>query len=166
MKFAIVAAGLVAVAAAASGQEQASRWSYFEGEGGMTGAAVQAADGSQLILKCDKPGRREVYAMVVSGDARLAVPNQRPISRPITVRADGKSPETGDWRFYERYATALGKTSDRTLARFVVDLRNASSLNMRLDTGISQDVVVDFDVTGASEVVPHVYEVCKDTMPA
>ena len=172
MRHALAAVLAVAISTAAVAQDQpaaqapASAWQNFEQESGVTGTLLRAADGSQLIIKCDKPGRREVHAMILSGDKRLAVPNDRPISRPIRFQFDNKSPSTENWRFYEKRAEALGKTGDRALARFISDLRGASTLRLRLETGIGPDVEMSFDVAGAREAVAHVYEVCRDSAPA
>lgn len=171
MRHSLAAVAAVAVSTGAIAQEQAasqaaqSAWQNFE-QGDMKGAVLEAPDGSQLVIKCDKPGRREVYALIFSPEKKLAVPNSRPISRPIRFTFDGKSPSTENWRFYEQYATALGKTNDRALPRFIIDLRKASTLRMILSTGIGPDVEMEFDVTGAREAIEHVYEVCRDNAPA
>jgi len=174
MKYCVVAIGVAALSAvAASAQEQAppaeaaaSPWQFFKEDGGRTGASVRSADGSQLVLKCDKPGRREVHAIILSSTERLAVPNSRAVSRPITFQFDGGSPKTESWGFYTQHALAQGKTSDRALARFVTGLRGSSAVKLRLDTGIGSDVVLDFDVTGAREAVTRVYADCNDSAPA
>ena len=73
MRNLVVALGLAAISAAALGQEaaapaaaQASAWQLFENDDGKKGAIATAADGSQLVLKCDKPGRREVHAIILA----------------------------------------------------------------------------------------------------
>jgi hypothetical protein len=168
MRHALVALATVAISASAVAQDQpaASQWQLFEEDSGRSGALIKADDGSQIVLKCDTPGRREVHAIIMSADKKLAVPTTRPISRSIRFQFDSKSPATENWRFYETYATALGKTGDRALARFVVDLRKASSLRLRLSTGIGPDVDMSFNVAGAQEAIAHVYEKCRDNAPA
>ena len=169
MRYSLVAVLAVAVSAIAIAQDQPaspSGWQTFEDDSGRSGALVEADSGSQIVIKCDKPGRREVHAMILSSNDKLAVPNDRPISRPIRFQFDGKAPATENWRFYETYAMASGKTGDRALARFIVDLRNASKVRTILSTGIGPDVDLTFDVTGAKEAVTHVYEACKDSAPA
>lgn len=166
MKYSVLALALAAASGAALAQDPSSAWEFFEADGGRNGANVRAADGSQLVLKCDKPGRREVHAILLApSDKRLAVPGPRAISRPITFQFDGSAPRTESWGFYERYAMAQGRTSDRALARFVVGLRGASKVRMRLSTGMSSDVEMDFDTTGSREAIARVYELCKDTAP-
>lgn len=171
MRHTLAAAFVAAISTAAVAQDQpaaeapASAWQNFE-EGEMKGAVLEAPDGSQLVIKCDQPGRREVYALIFSPEKKLAAPSSRPVSRPIRFEFDGKAPSTQDWRFYEQYATALGKTNDRALPRFIIDLRKATRLRMILDTGIGPDVEMNFDLAGAQEAVTHVYEVCRDTAPA
>lgn len=156
----------MAVAAPVVAQAQASSWQFFEEAGGRNGASVKAADGTQLVLKCDKPGRREVHAIVLSPNDKLAVPNQRPISRPITFQFDGTAPKTEPWGFYPQYAIAQGKSNDRTLAHFVVALKDASNVKLRLDTGIGPDVDMQFNVAGAHEAITRVYQMCNDTIPS
>ncbi|OYW45450.1 MAG: hypothetical protein B7Z33_06290 [Sphingomonadales bacterium 12-68-11] len=156
-----------AVAQAPAAPAPAATWQFFVAEGGRNGAGVQRPDGSQIVLKCDKPGRREVHALIlVGGSERLAVPNNRAVSRPIRFQFDGGAPRTENWGFYEKYAMAQGKTSDRALARFVTGLRGASKVEMRLDTGIGPDVDMEFDTSGSREAIARVYELCKDSPPA
>jgi len=169
MRYSLVAALAVAISATAVAQDQpasASGWQTFEEDGGRSGAILEAANGSQIVIKCDKPGKREVHAMIISANDKLAVPNARPISRPIRFQFDSKAPATENWRFYETYAMASGKTGDRALARFVVGLRNASKVRAILSTGIGPDVDLSFDVAGAQEAIAHVYEACRDSAPA
>lgn len=167
MKYPLLAFALATASSAALAQDQTASWEFFEEDGGRSGATLRADNGAQLVLKCDKPGRREVHAILLAaGSDRLAVPNERPVSRPITFQFDGRAPRTESWGFYEKYAIAQGKTSDRALARFVTALRNASTVRARLDTGISSDVEMNFDVTGAGQAVSQVYEACRDSAPA
>lgn len=172
MRYSLAAALAVAVSAAAVAQNQpageapTSGWQTFEDDSGRSGVLLKADNGSQIVIKCDKPGKREVHAMIMSSNDRLAVPSSRPISRPIRFQFDSKSPSTENWRFYETYAMASGKTGDRALARFVVDLRNASKVRTLLSTGIGPDVDISFDVAGAKDAIAHVYEACRDSAPA
>jgi len=165
MRYCVLGLALAAASGAVVAQDQPSAWSLFEAEGGRNGASVNSADGSRLVIKCDKPGRREVHAMVMPADGKLAAPTTRPIARAITFRFDEGAPKTESWGFYETYAIAQGKTSDRALARFVNGLRGSSKVRMRFDTGIGPDVEADFDVTGSTEAIARVYEICKDTPP-
>ena len=170
MRYFAVGLSLAVVSAAAVAQTMTpgpGKWQYFDAAGGMSGARV-AGTGGTLVVKCDKPGKREVYSMIVADGAKLALPSQRPPSRPIRYQFDDKTIKTGSWRLYETYATALGKTQDggAELDHFIIELRKAAKVNMRIDTGMSADVVMDYDVTGAREAVNHVYQVCKDEQPA
>jgi hypothetical protein len=170
MKYSVVAISLAALATAAAAQDPlqapASTWQFFTNAGGQTGASVRAADGSQLILKCDKPGRREVHAIVLSTSKKLGYPNTRPVSRPITFQFDGAAPKTEDWGFFESHAIAQGKNSnDRSLARFVDRLGDARKVDMRLQTEFG-DVDMSFDVAGAGDAITRVYETCKDSVPS
>ena len=172
MRNLVLGISMTALAAAASAQapapapEPAATWEFFEEDGGRNGALVKAADGSQLILKCDKPGRREVHAIVLAPSEKLAVPNDRPISRPIRFQFDGGAPKTESWGFYEHHAIAQGKTSDRALARFIAGLRGTSDVKMRLDTGIGPDVDLEFGVAGSEAAIAPVYKACNDSEPS
>jgi len=173
MRYSIIAFGLAAVSAAALGQDAAApaeapatAWQFFTEDGGRNGASARNATGSQIVLKCDKPGRRAVHAIILAPEEKLAAPNSRPISRPIIFQFDSSAPKSENWGFFEHHAIALGNTSDRALARFVVGLRGASKVRIRLDTGISSDVVLDFDITGAQEAITRVYQTCSDAVPA
>jgi len=172
MKKLVLAVSVTALATAGYAQEPAPAqqaavpWEVFSEDGGRNGALVKSADGSQLVLKCDKPGRREVHAIVLAPSKKLAVPNDRPISRPIRFQFDGGAPKTESWGFYEHHAIAQGKTSDRALARFIAGLRGTSNVKMRLDTGIGSDVDLEFDVAGSQEVISRVYDSCNDNEPA
>src|SRR5688572_706200 len=87
----IAGAALAALSAGAVAQAPPAdtKWGFYTPEGGTLQAGVVARDGSQLILKCDKPGRRKVYAVVVAtrGLAR-PLPDDRFESFPVTVRTD------------------------------------------------------------------------------
>ena len=165
MRFAMVCAAMLAAVPAAA-QDQASPWEFFEADGARNGATVKGANGTQLVLKCDKPGRREVHAILLAPESTLAAPSPRPISRPIIFQFDDSGPRTESWGFYEHYAMAQGKTSDRALARFVAGLRRAAHVELRFDTGIGPDVEMDFNVAGAEAAIARVYELCQDTPPA
>ena len=172
MRNLVLGISMTALAAAASAQapapapEPAATWEFFEEDGGRNGALVKAADGSQLILKCDKPGRREVHAIVLAPSEKLAVPNDRPMSRPIRFQFDGGAPKTESWGYYEHHAIAQGKTSDRALARFIAGLRGTSDVKMRLDTGIGPDVDLEFGVAGSEAAIARVYKACNDSEPS
>ena len=167
LRYLVLVASLGAFSSAAQAQEEAaSPWEFFVEEGGRSGALVKAENGSQIVFKCDKPGQREVHAIILSPADRLAVPTPRPISRPITFQFDGGSPRKENWGFFEHHAIAQGRTSDRALARFVNGLKGTSSVKMRLDTGISREVVLDFETAGAQEAIARVYETCRDRMPS
>ena len=166
--FSVAVAAAVPAAAQqeAAAQQPASVWQFFEEAGGLSGAWVRAANGEQLILKCDKPGRREVHAIVMAPSEKLAAPSARPISRPIRFQFDSKAPKNEDWGFFEHHAIALGKTSDRALAHLLTGLRDSSRVRMILDTGIGPDVDLSFDTAGAQDAITRVYEACNDSVPA
>lgn len=152
-------------AAAGSAQGQGSVWGAFEdGEG--KGVGVQAADGSQLMLKCDKPGPGEVYA-VVATPVSLVPPAQSFEMRPVTVQYDQRAPYQDRWRFYEHAAIAINKGAERSLTRLLLDLDEAGTLEVRLDPEPRKrpPITVKFDVAGAKLALEQVYQSCNDTVP-
>ena len=160
-------AGLATLAAAPlAAQEPASAWGFFEAGEGSSGVGVQSADGSQLMLKCDKPGANEVYAVVATRE-NLVPPTQTFVMRPVAVRFDSGTPFDDRWRFYDHSAVAINKASERSLTRFLADLDDARKLEIRLEPGgRTPPVTLTFDVAGAKEAIAQVYESCKDTIPA
>src|SRR5690606_13592788 len=97
MRYLIMGLGAVAIAAGASAQNAGQNWAYFEPEGGPMQAGVVNAKGEQLILKCDKPGKKSVYAVVVTPE-RLVPPQRDPYVLPTEVRFDENAPMDDRWR--------------------------------------------------------------------
>ena len=58
--------GLVLATLATAAAAQDSKWGFYEPGDGTMQAGVVATSGEQLIVKCDKPGKRSVLAVVVS----------------------------------------------------------------------------------------------------
>src|SRR3569623_523887 len=108
MRYWISAAGLIAVSATA--QDQASSWSFFQDAQKTHGLVIASVDsmegGTQFYFKCDKTGKKSVYAMVYS-EAQLGRPSPIPSSGGVTYEFDDGSPVKDDWRFYEHVASAL-----------------------------------------------------------
>ena len=88
MRYLTIAVALLAVPVAA--QDQASPWQYYEPEGGTMQAGVVNAQGAQLILKCDKPGKGQVYAVVVTPE-KLVPPSRAPVD-PDGETATNRAP--------------------------------------------------------------------------
>ncbi|MEO7570767.1 MAG: hypothetical protein ABIT16_13955, partial [Croceibacterium sp.] len=122
--------GLAAIAAAAAAQDAAPVWQYFEPEGAPMQAGTISADGAQLILKCDKPGRRSVYSVVVT-KARLVPPSSAPFTLDTEVRFDSAAPFSDRWRFYDFSAVAINQGRSTALTRFLRGLVDASTLRLR-----------------------------------
>ncbi len=165
-----ILAALASVPAAAQAQEIATTWQV--GETAPEGeefraplAYVQAADGSTLMLKCDKPGSNTVYATIMSTE-KLGNPAREGEQRAITYRFDTASPNEASWRYTESFAAALGNMRG-VLTNFVEGLAKASKLEVKLvKKGSRQTVDIEFDVTGASDAIAKIYEGCKDKNPA
>ena len=164
MRYLTIGMALAAISAPAAAQD--SVWQFYEPEGSTLQAAVLAADGSQLILKCDKPGKRKVYAVV-------AVPTQlAPAkgaagyeSRPVTLTFDNNAPVKDQWRFNDKFAVAMNEVNLRTMTKFAEKLAGASKLNVIMEPFELSPYLTTFDVTGATDALAKVYESCKDESP-
>lgn len=161
----IIGVGAAAVAVGASAQDTTSKWAYFEQAGLPMQAGVQNAEGAQLILKCDKPGKKSVYAVVVTPD-RLVPPSNDPYVLPTEVRFDENAPIEDQWRFYDQSAVAINMRGKQALTRFMDGLPDASKLRLRMYVERGRTVEVSFDVAGAQEAIGRVYESCKDDVPS
>ena len=163
----LIGVALVAVSTGALAQDVAETdWAYFEPEGAPLQAGVVAQDGSQLILKCDKPGKRSVYA-VVATNSSLAPPmsDDRYESHPVTLRMDENPPWDDNWRFNGRFAMAVDKGNVRSLTRLLEKLHDADKLELRLQPIMRSPVTIEYEVTGARDAIERVYASCKDTIP-
>jgi hypothetical protein len=157
--------GMLLAAVTASAHGQTSTWGAFD-DGETRGVGVQAAGGAQLILKCDKPGPGEVYA-VVATQVGLVGPAQSFVMRPVEIQYDDKPPYDDRWRFYEHAAIAINKGTERSLTRLLLDLGEAQTLEVRLDPEPRKraPITVRFDVAGAQAALAQVFESCRDTLP-
>lgn len=164
MRYWIIATGIAAMAVAASAQDAATNWRYFEPEDGPMQAGVVNAEGAQLILKCDKPGKKSVYAVMVSPD-RLVPPQRDPYVLPTEVRFDENPPLEDRWRFYDNSAVAIDMRGQTALTRFMAGLPNAGKLRLRMYVERGRTLEQNFDVAGAQEAITRVYESCEDEVP-
>lgn len=161
MRYLLIGVAMAAVSAA--GQAQSS-WGSFEA-GASSGVGLQGAGGTQLLLKCDKPGKGEVYATVVT-PANLVPPSQTFTMRPVKVRVDGGAPREDRWRFYEHAAVAVDKKTERSLSRLLAEIADAKKLEVRMEPGNRTPAAdASFDIGGAKDAIAQVYASCKDDMP-
>lgn len=165
MRNLIIGVGLAAVAAGASAQGTPSVWRYFEPEGQPIQAGVVNAQGAQLILKCDKPGKNSVYAVMVH-PAPLVPTARDPFILPTEVRFDENAPQEDQWRFIGNSAMAMNARGRMALERFMAGLPTASKVRLRMYVERGRNIEVSFDVAGAQEAINRVYESCKDDVPA
>jgi hypothetical protein len=148
---------------------QTPEWQFYQDDkatSGLVQAFVQSADGTQLILKCDKTGKGQVYAIIVSQED-LAPPFSRDIVRRLDLRFDDGPAKEDRWRYRDKTAKALDKPGERTLSRFLEQLADAKRLwvNMYPSDTQANPIQTDFDVHGARDAVGQVYTSCKDTNP-
>ena len=164
MKRLAMGAALAACSAGVLAQE--SSWAYFEPEGAPIQAGVVAADGSQLILKCDKPGKRSVYAVVATNTSLVPpLTDDKYESHPVTLRMDENAPWEDNWRFNDRFAMAVDKGNTRALTRLLEKLRTADKVELRFKPNNGLQTIVNFGTTGAQDAIARVYASCKDTVP-
>ena len=125
-----------------------------------------AEDGSQLILKCDKPGKRSVYAVVATRTSLVPpMSDDKYESHPVTLRMDENAPWEDNWRFNDRFAMAVDKGNERATTRLLEKLRTADQVEMRFKPNNGSLTVVRFATRGAEDAIARVYASCKDTVP-
>jgi hypothetical protein len=163
MRYMIIAAAVAATSAAA--QEQPSAWQYFEPDGGTVQAGVVNAQGAQLILKCDKPGRGQVYAVVVTPEKLVPPSNQPFITRALEMRFDTGATVEDRWRYYEQSVVAIDQKPTIALSRFLNGLANASRFHIRMNPERARYVEAEFEVGGARDAIGRVYASCQDQSP-
>ena len=98
MRYLTIAFALAAASGAAQAQEAQTPWRYFEQEGSPIQAGVVNEKGAQLILKCDKPGKGEVYAVMVTPEHLVPPTRDRFINRALELRFDAEPPVESVWR--------------------------------------------------------------------
>ena len=163
MRYMMIAVALAAAPAAA--QQQASPWQYFEPEGGTIQAGVVNAQGAQLILKCDKPGKGQVYAVVVTPEKLVPPSNQPFVTRALELRFDAGAPVEDRWRYYENSVVAIDQKPTIALTRFLNGLADASKFHIRMNPERARYVEAEFDVAGARDAIQRVYASCEDQSP-
>ena len=161
----VLGIGIAAMAAGASAQDPASKWMYFEPEGQPMQAGVVNAQGAQLLLKCDKPGKKSVYAVMVNS-APLVPTARDPFLLPTEVRFDENAPQEDRWRVSDNFAMAMDARGQLALARLMDGLPTASKLRLRIYVERGRNIEVSFDVAGAAEAIRRVYESCQDDLPS
>jgi hypothetical protein len=165
MRYLVLAAAMAALPVAASAQESAADgdWGFFEQQNGTLLAGVAASDGSQLILQCEKKGKRSVNAVLVASK-QLVAPSARDQMRSVWLQFDGGSVKETRWRYRDQMARTFDTTQDKTLTRLLEDLVTAEKLEVRLDPEVGR-VEVEFAVKGTRAAAELVYESCKDEFP-
>ena len=163
MRYWMIAAALAAAPAAA--QNQASPWQYYTPAGGTVQAGVVNAQGAQLIIKCDKPGKGQVYAVVVTPEKLVPPSNQPFVNRSAELRFDAGATIEDRWRYYENSVVAIDQKPTVALSRFLNGLANAAKFHIRLNPERARYVEAEFDVAGARDAIARVYESCQDQSP-
>jgi hypothetical protein len=163
MRYMLIAVALAASPAAA--QNQASPWQYFEPAGGTVQAGVVNAQGAQLILKCDKPGKGQVFAVVVTPEKQVP-PSDKPFdTRALELRFDAGAAIEDRWRYYENSVVAIDQKPTIALTRFLNGLADATKLRVRTHPERARYVEAEFEVAGARDAIARVYASCQDQSP-
>ena len=158
--------GLAFAALSGTATAQDSAWGFFGSAGSAAGAGVQAADGSQLLIKCDKPGKRSVFAVVVATTNQAApLPANKFESQPVTVRMDDGAPWDENWRFNDRFAMAVNQGNTRSLTHLLEKLADANTMTIQLKPLQHGVYNTSFKVNGARAAIDKVYSDCGDTNP-
>jgi hypothetical protein len=158
----------VAVAALSAGAATAqdSAWGFFGGAGQASGAGVQASDGSQLLIKCDKPGKHQVFAVVVATlNIAAPLPSNKYESQPVTLRMDEGAAWDDNWRFNDKFAMAVDQGNTRSLTRLLEKLAAAKTVEVHLKPVAKSPYNTSFNVAGAKEAIAKVYSDCGDVNP-
>lgn len=158
--------GVALAAASTAAMAQSSAWGFFNGANGAMGAGVQAADGSQLLIKCDKPGKHSVFAVVVASlNLAPPLPTGRYESDPVSLRMDQTAPWDDNWRFNDKFAMAVDQGNTRSLTRLLEKLQSASTFDIHMKPVGKGEVHTTFNVAGAKDAIDKVYAGCKDDNP-
>ena len=163
MRYLTIAVALAAVPAAA--QNQASPWQYYEPAGGTLQAGVVNAQGAQLIIKCDKPGKGQVFAVVVTPEKQIPPTNQPFVTRALELRFDANAPIEDRWRYYENSVVAIDQKPTIALSRFLNELADSAKVLVRTNPERARYVEAEFNVTGAREAIGRVFTSCQDQSP-
>jgi len=166
MRYWIMGVAIAAVAAGSMAQAPASKWGFFEQPGQPLQAGVVAANGAQFILKCDKPGKRSVYAVVVVPE-NLVPPSTNGAyqMRDAEFRFDERNPVADRWRFYDHSAVAIDQGSSKAMTRIMAELPSGNKLRVRLNPERARWVEANFEVAGAQDAITRVYGACQDDIP-
>ena len=164
MRYWVLGVAVAALSAGATAQNSA--WGFFGSPGQAAGAGVQAADGSQLLIKCDKAGKRQVFAVVVAtSNLARPLPSNQYESFPVSLRMDDEATWDDNWRFNDKFAMAVDQGNARSLTRLLEQLADAKTVSVQLKPLDHAIYHTTFDVAGAREAIAKVYADCKDTNP-
>ena len=136
---------------------QTPAWQFYDPGNGTLQAFVIAADGTQLILKCDQPGKRKVFAVVVNNSS-LAPPlsDDKFESGPVMFRVDEGAPQNDNWRFNDKFAMAVNQGNVRSLTRLLEQIDGGNTVEVRLKPVGRTETALKFDVAGAREAIEKV----------
>jgi hypothetical protein len=163
MRYLILGVACAGLSAAALAQE--SDWAYADGDGGVMQAGVQSTDGWQFILKCDKPGKGSVYAVVVTTKPLVVTGSKSYTTRPAAISVDGGPVDRQVWRFVDQFAMAVDYQHDRNLSRTLQMLDGKSKFSIQLEPDRMTTVNSSFNVRGTREAAARVFKSCQDTDP-
>jgi hypothetical protein len=158
--------GLALAAASSAAVAQTSAWQFYQPEGGTLQAFVVSKGGEQFILKCDKPGKRKVFSvLVVNTNLVPPLPDDQFESGEVLVRFDQNAAWDDNWRFNDKFAMAVNQGNVRSLTRLLEKLDGASEMEVVLKPIQRSPTTASFNVAGSREAIEKVYASCKDELP-
>ena len=163
MRYWILGVACAGLSAAALAQE--SDWQIYDPGNEPAQAAVQSADGWQFIIKCDKPGKGSVYAVVVTTKPLVVTGSKNYQTRPAIISADGGAPDSQVWRYVDQFAMAVDYQHDRNLSRTLEELNGKSRMDIELQPDLMTHVRSSFNIKGTREAAAKVFQSCKDVDP-
>jgi hypothetical protein len=163
MRYWILGVACAGLSAGALAQE--TDWQIYDPGTEPVQAAVQSADGWQFIIKCDKPGKGSVYAVVVTTRPLVVTGSKHYTTRPAVVSVDNGPPDRQVWRFIDQFAMAVDYQHDRNLTRTLQELDGKSRLDIQLEPDRMTTVRSTFAVRGTREAAAKVFKSCQDADP-
>jgi hypothetical protein len=122
-------------------------------------ARTQEPEGGGLVLKCDAVGDRSVYAQFFF--SQFIGAGSSPY-RPITYRADGRSPHTVSAIEDKSYALIMPGAG---MDQLVDDIKDAKTLVVRATTFEDETVEMELKIAGVRAAIQKVSQACGRHAP-
>jgi len=134
-------------------------WTYYRSKDKITDKytyAIYVASGEKfLAMKCDEPGPESVYVGFLSNETLGGGREQR----QLIFRIDQDQPIERQWV----YDANIAEEFDHSSVLVMEDrLKSAHRIIIRAYTSTGDQVDAEFKVSGASEAIAKITEVCED----